>query len=198
MRVAVFDAGDTGRGITAFAGTLVDGQVAGQPLDVSRAVAEPLDYAGGQHPLDLDGLLDDVAGEGRRDKAGPGLTIGHVHLHVGGLERGVGFYRDVLGFELMTFMPGAAAFVAAGGYHHLGFNIWRGEGVHEYSRVERQDRERRKRRRCAEDREPIAGSSRIHRRFIANSSAWSKLPVTQESRSREVEPIPDANHVTNP
>jgi catechol 2,3-dioxygenase len=27
-------------------------------------------------------------------------------------------------------MPGAAAFVAAGGYHHhLGFNVWRGEGV---------------------------------------------------------------------
>jgi catechol 2,3-dioxygenase len=27
-------------------------------------------------------------------------------------------------------MPGAAAFVSAGGYHHhLGFNVWRGEGV---------------------------------------------------------------------
>jgi catechol 2,3-dioxygenase len=27
-------------------------------------------------------------------------------------------------------MPGAAAFMAAGGYHHhLGFNVWRGEGV---------------------------------------------------------------------
>ena len=56
--------------------------------------------------------------------------MGHVHLHVGDLERGLGFYRDVLGFELMTFILGAAAFVAAGGYHHhLGFNIWRGEGV---------------------------------------------------------------------
>jgi catechol 2,3-dioxygenase len=53
-----------------------------------------------------------------------------VHLHVGDLERGLGFYSDVLGFELMTFMPGAAAFVSAGGYHHhLGFNIWRGEDV---------------------------------------------------------------------
>jgi catechol 2,3-dioxygenase len=27
-------------------------------------------------------------------------------------------------------MPGAAAFVSAGGYHHhLGFNVWRGEGI---------------------------------------------------------------------
>ena len=90
----------------------------------------PLDYAGGPHPLDFDGLLASIAGEESRGKAGPGLVVGHVHLHVGDLERGLGFYRDVLGFELMTFMPGAAAFVSAGGYHHhLGFNIWRGEGV---------------------------------------------------------------------
>jgi catechol 2,3-dioxygenase len=90
----------------------------------------PLDYAGGPHPLDFDGLLATVAGEEPRGKAGPGLMVGHVHLHVGDLERGLGFYRNVLGFELMTFMPGAAAFVSAGGYHHhLGFNIWRGEGV---------------------------------------------------------------------
>jgi catechol 2,3-dioxygenase len=90
----------------------------------------PLEYAGGPHPLDLDGLLATIAGEVPRGKASPGLVVGHIHLHVGDLERGLGFYRDVLGFELMTFMPGAAAFVAAGGYHHhLGFNIWRGEGV---------------------------------------------------------------------
>jgi catechol 2,3-dioxygenase len=90
----------------------------------------PLDYAGGPHPLELDGLLEAVADEEPRRKAGPGLVVGHVHLHVGDLERGLGFYRDLLGFELMTFMPGAAAFVSAGGYHHhLGFNVWRGEGV---------------------------------------------------------------------
>ena len=90
----------------------------------------PLDYAGGPHPLDLDGLLATVASEEVSGEAGPGLVVGHVHLHVGDLERGLAFYRDVLGFELMTFMPGAAAFVAAGGYHHhLGFNVWRGEGV---------------------------------------------------------------------
>jgi catechol 2,3-dioxygenase len=90
----------------------------------------PLDYSGGPQPLDLDGLLAAVAGEEPRGVAGPGLAIGHVHLHVGDLERGLGFYRDVLGFELMAYMPGAAAFVAAGGYHHhLGFNVWRGEGV---------------------------------------------------------------------
>jgi catechol 2,3-dioxygenase len=90
---------------------------------------KPLNYAGGPHPLDLDGLLAAVAGEEPRGKAGPGLVVGHIHLHVGDLDRGLAFYFDVLGFELMTFMPGAAAFVSAGGYHHLGFNTWRGEGV---------------------------------------------------------------------
>ena len=95
-----------------------------------EAWPKPLDYTGGPHPLDLDGLLSAIAGEEPRGKADLGLVIGHIHLHVGDLERGLGFYRDVLGFELMTFMPGAAAFVSAGGYHHhLGFNIWRGEGV---------------------------------------------------------------------
>jgi catechol 2,3-dioxygenase len=91
---------------------------------------KPLNYAGGPHPLDLEGLLAAVDGEEPRGKAGPGLVVGHVHLHVGDLERGLAFYRDVLGFELVTLMPGAAAFVSASGYHHhLGFNVWRGEGV---------------------------------------------------------------------
>jgi catechol 2,3-dioxygenase len=89
-----------------------------------------LEYDGGPQPLDLDDLLAVVAGEEPRPVAGPGLAIGHMHLHVGDLERGLGFYRDVLGFEPTAFIPGAAAFVAAGGYHHhLGFNVWRGEGV---------------------------------------------------------------------
>jgi len=89
-----------------------------------------LEYSGGPQPLDLDGLLAVVAGEEPRPVAGPGLAIGHMHLHVGDLDRGIGLYRDVLGFELRAFIPGAAAFVAAGGYHHhLGFNVWRGVGV---------------------------------------------------------------------
>ena len=90
----------------------------------------PLDYAGGPHRLDTDDLLATVGGEEARPEIGPGLVVGHVHLHVGDLQRGLHCYRDTLGFELMTLMPGAAAFVSAGGYHHhLGFNVWRGEGV---------------------------------------------------------------------
>jgi catechol 2,3-dioxygenase len=55
--------------------------------------------------------------------------MGHLHLHVGDIDRGLAFYRDVIGFEPQARMP-SAAFVSAGGYHHhLAFNTWRGVGV---------------------------------------------------------------------
>lgn len=80
-------------------------------------------------PLDLDALLAEVAGGAPRRHAEPGLVVGHLHLHVGDLGRGLAFYRDLVGFEPMVRFPNAA-FVSAGGYHHhLGFNTWRGEGV---------------------------------------------------------------------
>lgn len=79
--------------------------------------------------LDMKDLMRTVAGEEATDKAGPGVVTGHVHLHVGDIERGLAFYRDVLGFELMVMLP-SAAFVSAGGYHHhLGFNVWLGPDV---------------------------------------------------------------------
>ena len=54
--------------------------------------------------------------------------IGHVHLKVADLERAIGFYRDLLGFDLITNM-GTAAFLSAGGYHHhIGLNTWESEG----------------------------------------------------------------------
>jgi catechol 2,3-dioxygenase len=84
---------------------------------------------GGPRPLDFDALLATIAGEGPTPQVGPGLRMGHLHLHVGDVTRGLAFYRDLIGFEVWWVMP-SAAFVAAGGYHHhLGFNTWRGEGV---------------------------------------------------------------------
>src|SRR3954465_11743119 len=80
-------------------------------------------------PLDMEGLLGMVDGEDPQRQADQGLRIGHVHLHVGDVDEGLRFYRDVLGFEPMTVFP-SAAFVSAGGYHHhLAFNTWRSEGV---------------------------------------------------------------------
>jgi catechol 2,3-dioxygenase len=59
----------------------------------------------------------------------PGVTIGHVHLRVADLDRSLAFYRDVLGFTVVARMGAAAAFLAAGDYHHhLGLNTWESRG----------------------------------------------------------------------
>ena len=59
----------------------------------------------------------------------PGVRTGHVHLKVADLERAIGFYRDVLGFELMQRFGTQAAFLSAGGYHHhIGLNTWESAG----------------------------------------------------------------------
>ena len=59
----------------------------------------------------------------------PRVDIGHVHLKVSDLDRGIAFYRDVLGFELMQQLGDEAAFLSAGGYHHhIALNTWESKG----------------------------------------------------------------------
>jgi catechol 2,3-dioxygenase len=86
-------------------------------------------YSHGPQALDFGALVETVAGEAPSAQVEPGLRVGHLHLHVGDVDRGLAFYRDVIGFGVEANL-GSAAFVAAGGYHHhLGFNVWRGRGV---------------------------------------------------------------------
>lgn len=59
-----------------------------------------------------------------------GTRIGHVHLKVADLERSLGFYRDLLGFEVQQLYGDGAAFISAGGYHHhIGLNTWHSKGA---------------------------------------------------------------------
>ncbi len=59
----------------------------------------------------------------------PRVEIGHVHLKVADLDRALGFYCGVLGFELTQRYGPDAAFVAAGDYHHhIGLNAWESKG----------------------------------------------------------------------
>ncbi|HUG09727.1 MAG TPA: VOC family protein [Opitutaceae bacterium] len=59
----------------------------------------------------------------------PRVRIGHVHLKVADLERALGFYRDVLGFEVTQRLGNQAVFLSAGGYHHhIGLNTWESAG----------------------------------------------------------------------
>lgn len=58
----------------------------------------------------------------------PAVKIGHVHLKVSDLDRALGFWRDILGFEVMQTRPGAV-FLSAGGYHHhIALNTWESAG----------------------------------------------------------------------
>src|SRR3954447_8754640 len=58
-----------------------------------------------------------------------GTRIGHVHLKVANIERALGFYRDVLGFEVTQWYGKSAVFLSAGGYHHhIGLNTWESAG----------------------------------------------------------------------
>jgi catechol 2,3-dioxygenase len=107
----------------------------GVELAADRPRAQWPDYASsefagrGPAPLDLRALLGRVAGEPPSRAAGPGLAIGHVHLHVGELRAAREFYCDGLGFEVMAALP-TAVFVSFAGYHHqVAFNLWRGRAV---------------------------------------------------------------------
>ena len=59
----------------------------------------------------------------------PGVRIGHTHLKVADIERALGFWRDILGFEVKQRLGAQAVFLAAGGYHHhIGLNTWQSRG----------------------------------------------------------------------
>ncbi len=68
--------------------------------------------------------------KGARRVVNPETRIGHVHLKVGNIERSLGFYRDILGFEVTQWYGEDAVFLSAGGYHHhIGLNTWAGRNV---------------------------------------------------------------------
>lgn len=81
-------------------------------------------------PLDLDALLTQTDGDNGDSGLPAGTSTGHIHLHVGDIERARSFYSDVLGFDVTTLWQGAALFLSAGGYHHhVGLNTWAGVGA---------------------------------------------------------------------
>jgi catechol 2,3-dioxygenase len=83
-------------------------------------------------PLDIDGVLSELAGEDPQGQptAPAGTTIGHVHLQVADLESVESFYSGVLGFDVVVRGYPGALFVSAGGYHHhIGLNTWHSAGA---------------------------------------------------------------------
>jgi len=81
-------------------------------------------------PLDLADLLAEFGVDRPWQGLESGTVMGHVHLHVPGLDSAESFYCDRVGFTPMLRRYPGALFVAAGSYHHhLGLNIWAGRGA---------------------------------------------------------------------
>ena len=75
-------------------------------------------------PLDVVSLIA-AANNQPWNGAPAGTTIGHIHLHVGGLPEASAFYHGALGFDRTVWSYPGALFMSAGGYHHhLGTNTW--------------------------------------------------------------------------
>ncbi len=63
-------------------------------------------------------------------KIHPSVSIGHIHLTVSDLDKALAFYKDILGFDIVSRYGSNAIFLSAGGYHHhIGLNTWAGKGA---------------------------------------------------------------------
>lgn len=79
--------------------------------------------------LDMKGLLDEAVDESW-DGLSPNTIIGHIHLHVSDLIQSEKFYKEGLGYDLVSSIPNQALFFSSGGYHHhIAVNIWNGKGA---------------------------------------------------------------------
>ncbi len=86
----------------------------------------------GREPLDVEALLQHLRPGDRLDQSAPeGTGIGHVHLHVADIAEANHFYHDQLGFDIQGVSNSIGiSFVSAGDYHHhIGLNIWLGQGA---------------------------------------------------------------------
>ena len=86
----------------------------------------------GREPLDVKALLQHLHPGDALDQSAPeGTVIGHVHLHVADISESNHFYHDQLGFDIQGISNSIGiSFVSAGGYHHhIGMNIWLGQGA---------------------------------------------------------------------
>jgi catechol 2,3-dioxygenase len=97
---------------------------ADRPRAAWRRIGRQLTMA--TDPVDVQGLLA-TAGDAAWTGMPAGTVMGHVHLHVGDLDRAAAFYGDGLGFDRTTWSYPGALFLGAGGYHHhVGVNTWAG------------------------------------------------------------------------
>jgi catechol 2,3-dioxygenase len=100
---------------------------ADRPRDTWRRKGRELMMA--TDPVDVPSLVA-AAGDTTWSGMPKGTRMGHLHLHVGDLERATAFYSEALGLDRTVWEYPGALFMSAGGYHHhLGTNLWAGAGA---------------------------------------------------------------------
>ena len=100
---------------------------ADRPQSTWRRIGRELMMA--TDPVDVAGVVQE-AGDAPWTGMPAGTVMGHIHLHVGDIDKAAGFYSEGIGFDTMVWSYPGALFMAAGGYHHhLGMNIWAGPGA---------------------------------------------------------------------
>ena len=81
-------------------------------------------------PLDLDNFLATIPSKTTRTDSPPHIQLGHIHLHVANLTAAERFYTEFLGLGVtQRSYPGALFFAAGSYHHHIGANVWAGQGV---------------------------------------------------------------------
>lgn len=81
-------------------------------------------------PLDMEGLMEELEEDHPWDGLPSHTRVGHIHLQVPDIVLAEAYYRDFLGFDLVTRYGSRAVFLSAGGYHHhIGLNSWAGKGA---------------------------------------------------------------------
>jgi catechol 2,3-dioxygenase len=80
--------------------------------------------------LDVEAILKELDETTPPYESAPeGLRVGHVHLHVGDVDKAQEFYGGILGLDVVR-RRGGATFMSSGGYHHhVGANTWRSPGA---------------------------------------------------------------------
>jgi catechol 2,3-dioxygenase len=81
----------------------------------------------GPKMVDLDDLLQNLQ-DLEFTKLPAETILGHLHLHVSGIEEAKRFFVQGLGFAIQFNHRNLAVFVSSGDYHHhIGFNVWNGK-----------------------------------------------------------------------
>ncbi|WP_431729499.1 VOC family protein [Verrucosispora sp. TAA-831] len=83
----------------------------------------------GSEALDPNAFIAAHLGAGAPGPGADGVTMGHVHLRGGDLDRAEEFYADALGFAVTRRGDGAVFLAADGYHHHLAINTWSSAGA---------------------------------------------------------------------